>query len=210
MDEGNVTPIDKAKSARPERRGDRVAPPEKRSEKAQHLPPDATRSQVRRAGRVTAAKRRSDVLTLAVAGHTAAAIADTLTAKYKGEGLAGVSQRSVEVTINKALEEWRASDTANIENVRQMQLARLDQVLAKLYPKALEGHLKTVDRVLKLEQLRSKIAGTEAPRRLEVSGNIGLGVSKEEVEREEQAWLAAGGKSDDVIELPEDAVQEVG
>ncbi len=206
MDEGKVTPIDKAKSARPERRGDRVVPPERRSEKAQHLPPDATRSQVRRAGRVTAAKRRSDVLTLAVAGHTPTAISETLTQKYQSEGLAGVSQRSVETTINKALEEWRASDAANIENVRQMQLARLDQLLATLYPKAREGHLKTVDRVLKLEQLRSKIAGTEAPRRLEVSGNIGLGLSKEEVEREEQAWLDSGG---DVIDLPADQVQEV-
>ena len=207
MDEGKVTPIDKART----RRGDQVVPPEKRSEKARHLPPDATRSQVRRAGKVTAAKRRSDVLTLAVAGHPPAAIAETLTAKYKAEGLSGVSQRSVEITINKALEEWRASDASKIENVREMQLARLNQLLTKLYPKALgadgQPHLKTVDRVLKLEQLRSKIAGTEAPRKLEVSGSIGLGLDPKEIEREEQAWLASGGS--DVIDVDPRDVEEV-
>jgi hypothetical protein len=128
-----------------------------------------------------------------------AAIADTLTEKYKNEGLAGITPGSVEMLINGALEEWKARDASNVEAVRAMQLTRLDAMLAAISTEALKGNLKAVDRVLRLEALRAKIAGTEAPRRLEVSGSIALGVEEAEIERGEQAWLEAGG--DDVIDV---------
>lgn len=199
MNDGTVTPISEARKAAKRRRGSQVAPPEKRSQAVQHLPPEATRAEARRAGKVTRAKRRSDVLTLAVAGHTLEKIAEVLTEKYKAEGLAGITDKSVESIINDALEEWKARDAGNVEAVRSMQLTRLDAMLAAISKEALKGNLKAVDRVLRLEALRSKIAGTEAPRRLEVSGSIALGVEEAEIERGEQAWIEAGG--DDVIDV---------
>lgn len=203
MDDSNVTSIADARKDARRRRGDQVVPPERRSQATKHLPADATRAEARRAGKVTRAKRRSDVLTLAVAGHTVEKIAEVLTEKYKGEGLAGITGRSVEITINHALEEWKARDAGNVEQVRAMQLTRLDAMLAAISTDALKGNLKAVDRVLRLEALRAKIAGTEAPRRLEVSGSIALGVEEAEIERGEQAWLEAGGDVIDVEVLEE-------
>jgi hypothetical protein len=193
---GDVTSIDQAKPGKRKRTGHL---PARKSQATAHLPEGATRAEARRAGRLTKAKRRSDVLTLATAGHTADRIAELLTVKYEGEGLGGITARSVEGTIHKALEDWKETDSANVESVRAMQLHRLDTLLTAISAKAMEGNLKAVDRVLRLEALRSKIAGTEAPRRLEVSGKLSLGLDQAEVEREEEAWRAAG--SDDLLEL---------
>lgn len=203
--DGTVTPITEAPTRR--RSGDEIVPPERRSQATAHLPDDATRSDTRRAGKVSRAKRRTDVLALATAGYPADRIATTLTEKYEGEGLGKITAKSVESIIRKALIEWQERDEANVESVRALQLARLDDLLAAVYRPAKEGKLKALDRVLKIEQLRSRIAGTEAPRKLELSGRLSLGLDREEIEREEAAWRAAA--SDDVIDLPPDSVREL-
>lgn len=204
--DGTVTPITDATGKR-RRRGDEVVPPERRSQATAHLPDDATRNEVRRAGKLTRAKRRTDVLTLATAGHTPDHIAATLSAKYESEGHGKITAKSVEGIIRKALIEWQERDEAAVESVRAMQLARLDDLLPAVYLEAKKGKLKALDRVLKLEQLRARIAGTEAPRRLELNAHLSLGLDPAEVEREEAAWRAAGG--DDVIDVPDHDVEEL-
>lgn len=208
MDEGTVTPIDKHRrpSTASKRRGDQVVPPERRSQTTSHLPADATRAELRRAGKVVRAKRRADVLTLAAAGHHPEQIADTLAERYAEKGLTPLSKGSVERIINDALTDLRESDLANIEAVRAMQLARLDAWLRAISTKVAEGNLKAIDRALKIEALRAKIVGTEAPKQLEVSGTIALGVDRAEVERGERAWLESGG---DVIDVDPADVEEV-
>jgi hypothetical protein len=210
MDEGTVTPID---SRRPgsssKRRGDQVVPPERRSQNTSHLPADATRADVRRAGKVVRAKRRADVLTLAAAGHHPEAIAEQLADRYTSQGLAAITKGSVERIINDTLTDLRESDLSKIDAVRTMQLSRLDRALQAIGTKVAEGNLKAIDRMLKIEALRAKIAGTEAPKKLEVTGSIALGVEQEEVERGERAWLEAGGPDVDVIDVDPADVEEV-
>jgi hypothetical protein len=163
-------------------------------------------------GKVAAAKRRSEIMSLAVAGADASRIAEILTERYSKKGWKGIKTSTVQSVINRALSEMQESDIATIEKVRTLQLARLDDLLQTLYPKVRDAKvpentkLRITDRILRLERLRSKIAGTEAPRKLELSGRVALVIDPAEVEREEQAWLNSGGN---VIDLEDSEVQEV-
>lgn len=163
-------------------------------------------------GRVAGAKRRSEILSLAVAGADAARIAEVLTERYGKKGWKGIKKATVQGIINQALTEMQEADTATIEKVRALQLARLDHMLQTWMVKfdkpdlAENTRLRIGDRILRLERLRAKIAGTEAPRKVELSGSIALGVDEKELERDERAWLDAGGN---VIDLPDSAIQEV-
>jgi hypothetical protein len=180
-----------AETATPARRGDQVLPPEDRGQAVQHLPDDATRAEVARAGKVTRAKRRHDVLQLAVAGLGPEEIAERLSESYEKQGLQQITKPAVEGIIRSTLTTWRESDLQRIENVRALQLQRLDRAMEVLWLKVLDGNLKAHDRYYRLEALRAKIAGTEAPRRMEVSGSIGLHADQEAVQREEEAWKSS-------------------
>jgi hypothetical protein len=206
MEDGSGTVIDlRPPGGRERQKGRGDEPMKHRSQAVEHLPEGATRAEGYRAGKVTRAKRRTDVLALAVAGYSADQIAEQLSEKYVGQGMSRITKRAVQNTINKALTEWREQDSAKIENVRAMQLARLEEVLSGIYLKARKGDLGAVDRVVRLEALRAKIAGTEAPRRIDFKGEMDHRISPQEVEREEKAWLSAGG---DAIDLPDDQVEE--
>lgn len=163
-------------------------------------------------GKLAVAKRRSDVLALAVAGADPPRIAEVLTKRYEQKGWKGIKPSTVQSIVNKALTDLHETDIATIEKVRTLQLARLDDLLQTLYPKMRDPKvnentkLRITDRILRIERLRAKIAGTEAPRKLELSGTLALGVDPEQVKREEQAWLDSGG---DTIDLPDSAIQEV-
>lgn len=177
------------------RRGDQVLPPEQRGAAVRHLPPDATRSQVRRAGKVSRAKRRHDVLRLAIGGMEPQEIADELTKLYANEDppLQAVSKQAVDAIIRRSLEEWKSADLAQIENVRSLQLRRIDEAMRSIWLKVQDGNLKAIDRYRGLEALRAKIAGTEAPRRVHHEGQIDhrLAQDQDEAQREEEAWMAS-------------------
>lgn len=135
-------------------------------------------------GKLTQAQKRSKVLALRAAGGTHEQIAEVLTRQGHRTNRSGVAK-----IINGALEDLRAQDEAHVDMVRQLQLDRLDRMVAKLWPKVMEGHLKSIAEVRNIEQLRARIAGTEAPRKIEHSGQISHQVSREEVAQLEQAWV---------------------
>lgn len=163
-------------------------------------------------GKLAAAKRRSEVLALAFAGADPPRIAEVLTERYTKKGWRPIKTTTVQRIVNEALTEMQEADSSTIEQVRTLQLARLDDLLQKLYPKVTkEGvnestRLRIVDRILRIEKLRARIAGTEAPRKVEGSLKLSLDVDQEEVDRDEQAWLNSGG---DVIDLPDSAITEI-
>ncbi len=47
------------------------------------------------------------------------------------------------------------------ENLRQLELERLDAMLTAIWPQALNGYLGAIDRVLKIIERRSKLLGLE-------------------------------------------------
>lgn len=154
-----------------------------------------TVGQKTRSGRLTRAQKRNKILALRAAGGTLEQIAEVLTRQgYK------TSAAGVQTILSNALEALREDDLANVEQVRALQLDRLDRMVAKVWPRVLEGNLKAVAEVRAIEQLRARIAGTEAPRKVEHSGVVSHQVSQEEVKQLEKAWIDSTAE-----DLPDDA-----
>jgi hypothetical protein len=53
--------------------------------------------------------------------------------------------------------------------VRALELARLDALLERVWPKALAGHLPAVDRVLAILDRRARLLGLQAPERVDLT-----------------------------------------
>lgn len=140
-------------------------------------------AQETRGGRVKRAKRRQRVLELRAAGLTEEQIGGQL----------GLSQGSVSRIINKALSDWAEKDAANVDQVRQMKLYELDQLKRAIWAKALQGDLGAVREATKIINSQAKIAGAEAPARVERHTTVDLNIDADEVGRMEQAWLNTNG-----------------
>lgn len=158
-------------------------------------------------GRVTAAKKRHEIITMLIAGATEAEIAETL----------DLRPGSVSKVVVQQLEKWENEDRAQIEHVRELQLKRIDRLIRAHMPNALglpkragdaarEPSVKATDTIRKLEELRARIAGTEAPKRIEVGGEISHVIDAAEAERLENVWAQTGGEVIDatVVEDPAD------
>jgi hypothetical protein len=149
-------------------------------------------------GRVTAAKRRHEIITMLIAGATETEIAETL----------GLRPNSVSKVIINQLEKWENEDRATIEHVRELQLKRIDRLIRAHMPAALglpkkqgdparDPSVRATAEIRKLEEFRARIAGTEAPKRIEVAGEVTHLIDAEEAQRLEEVWAQSGG---DVIE----------
>lgn len=146
--------------------------------------------------RVGKAQRRHQVVTMLLAGATEADIARTL----------GITSQRVSDIVAKVIEAWESSERANVEQVRALQLARIDRLVRAHWNAAIgvrdDGtttapSIKATAEIRNLEALRARIAGTEAAKRVEFSGSLGFTLDRDEVNRADQAWLTSGG---DVLE----------
>lgn len=161
------------------------------------------RSPEKKAGRVRRAQRQTQVLSMLLGGATEEEIAETL----------GMRRDTVVTTIRRYLKRAAEEDRAKVEHVRELQLRRIDRLVRAAWPDAVGVNtdgtrkpvsLKAVAEIRNLEALRARIAGTEAPKKVEVSGDIGIALSAEEAQRLESAWAASGGDviESSAIELP--------
>jgi DNA-binding Lrp family transcriptional regulator len=99
------------------------------------------------------------------AGRSYQSIADEL----------GLSKPTVYEAIGRALEDLVREPA---ERVRGQEVKRLDAMLEALWQQARvcddrEIQLKTIDRVIKIQERRAKLLGLDAPERVEHSGDIG-------------------------------------
>lgn len=90
-------------------------------------------------------------LNLRKAGATYAQIAETC-----GYSAPQAACRAVQ----RALAREQAEAVADL---RQLQAARLDDLLRVLYPRALKGDYGAIDRIHRLEERRAKLYGLDAP-----------------------------------------------
>jgi len=142
------------------------------------------------ANRIAAAERRGQALALRKAGIGYPAIARQL-------GYAGPS--GAYKAIVTAL---RALTREPAEELRTLELARLDELLAGLWADARQGNVAKVDRVLKVMARRAALLGLDAPRRVAVTDY-----------RQEAAAIAAEiGKPELIEQIERDLLlsQEVG
>ena len=66
------------------------------------------------------------------------------------------------------------------DEVRNLELQRLDKMFEVAYAKALDGHLLSIDRALRLMERRASLLGLDAPKRQEISGPDGSPIEIDE------------------------------
>lgn len=83
----------------------------------------------------------------------------------------GISNSTAYEYVSKALEETRklASDTA--EEVKQLELERLDKMLLGCIDGAYKGNLKNIETVLRIQERRAKYLGLDAAGKVDLSGS---------------------------------------
>lgn len=75
----------------------------------------------------------------------------------------GVSVGSAHAYVTDALAESAARIETNADNLRELELERLDKLIAGLWPKASNGSPSHVDKIVKVMEDRRKLAGIAPP-----------------------------------------------
>jgi len=107
--------------------------------------------------RIVAAERQARALGLRKAGHGSATIARAL-----GYASASGAHKAVDTALRALVAEPAAE-------LRALELARLDELLAGLWAEARRGNVAKVDRVLKIMQRRADLLGLDAPQRFSLA-----------------------------------------
>ena len=89
-----------------------------------------------------------------------------------GEQL-GITQSAVSRCLKRYLEKLRAEILEDAEEVRAMELERLDAMLVPMLRLATEeGDPQSVDRALRIMERRAKLLGLDAPTRTEIKAEV--------------------------------------
>lgn len=107
-----------------------------------------------------AMQRERDALELRRAGATYDAIADRLGYTNRGAAYKAV-QRGLRRTIQEPADE-----------LRQLEVERLDRLLTAVWRSAMGGNLGAVDRVLRVAERRARLLGLDAPTKIETEGAV--------------------------------------
>lgn len=103
--------------------------------------------------------RRTEALALILAGLSYEQVAERL----------DISMRGVYDMVNRTLHN---AENRVVEEMRNVENARLDRVQAAIWPKALKGDIKAVDAYLKISARRAKMNGLDAPTKVNLSLNV--------------------------------------
>ncbi len=101
--------------------------------------------------RALAAWRRSEAIRLKTAGHTYEQIAQEL--GYANRG-------TVHRIVQQALD---VREVESVDELRRLELDRLDALHASLWPRAMDGHVSSVLALLRVIDLRTRLLGLQAP-----------------------------------------------
>jgi hypothetical protein len=88
----------------------------------------------------------------------------------------GVAPSSAYKRVRHALDEINKTNLESAEQLRALELLRLDELLNALWDTAIAGDLRAVDRVLKVMERRAKLLGLDAPVKVETDGVIHIKV----------------------------------
>jgi hypothetical protein len=116
------------------------------------------------ANRLNATERKRRALELRKAGYGFAAIADQL--DYASPSGA---HKAVMTALKETLKE-------PADELRTLELERLDQAWKAIYPSIVKGNFGAIDRGVKLMQRRAELLGLDAPKdsNLNLSGEVGV------------------------------------
>ena len=136
----------------------------KRAGKKKVAPPPQTRfAKLRRGQRISKAPtkdirlqamdRKDQALELRMGGWSQRAIGQEL----------GISTQRVAQLLTEILTEMEDHAEKNIDNVRRLEVQRLDEMIEAIWERAKSGELECLDRVIKLMDRRTKYLGLDAP-----------------------------------------------
>ena len=115
-------------------------------------------------GKLRAQQKAQRALDLRLAGKSFDAIAKAL----------GYASRSgAFMAVDELIKARVADATEGADELRRLELERLDVMAAGLWPSASKGNPAAVDRMLKIQERRAKLLGLDAPAKQEVSGPDG-------------------------------------
>src|SRR5262245_35775050 len=109
--------------------------------------------------RLKAAETKRQVIELRRAGHAFVEIAHQV----------GISRQRAHQIVRDYLTETNRFSEGTIEDYRQQELDRLDQMQAAIWDKAQAGELKAIEVLVKIAQFRSRLLGLEAPKRVDTT-----------------------------------------
>lgn len=84
----------------------------------------------------------------------------------------GVTHPTVRKWCNEWLEEYHLQTEEDHQAARSESIARLDAAIAGLAPGVESGDPQSVAQLVKIEQLRAKLLGIEAPAKVETTGTV--------------------------------------
>ena len=109
--------------------------------------------------RITARQRERQALELRMAGATYAKIAEAL----------GISVAGAHGAVMRALKRLNEKVTEDAEEMRRLELERLDSLMLTLWPQAKRGNQGAIDRILRIMKRRAELLGLDAPARTDVT-----------------------------------------
>lgn len=130
---------------------------------------------------LTAAEKRQTALDLKLQGYSHQAIANAL----------DLSPERVSELLKEILRDTLALTAASAEELRMLELERLDRMLIEQWPFRMG---KAADTILKILERRSKLLGLDAPTKSEITNHDSIGVSVSNLDLsklsdEELGWL---------------------
>ena len=111
--------------------------------------------------RTASAERRLRALELRKSGHTYEQIADDL----------GINVSAAYRHVVLALQAIREKTNEAADEVRTLEITRIDTMIGVLWPRVLKGDYLAMDRVIKLMERRSKMLGLDAPAKSEITSD---------------------------------------
>lgn len=114
--------------------------------------------------------RRSFVLSLRKSGATYRQIAQAAEQQFGADALPrGWDERYAYNDIARELEKLKTLNSGLTEDVRELEVQRLDELLLSMWPQAKKGNQGAVDRVLRIMERRARLLGLDAPTRADVT-----------------------------------------
>ena len=105
------------------------------------------------------AERKNRALQRRIGGLTFQAIADEL----------NVTRQAAHALVKSALAELNEKTAESAEELRRLELERLDTMRAAVWGGVLKGDLQSVDRALKISARLSALAGLDAPAKQDIT-----------------------------------------
>jgi DNA-binding transcriptional MerR regulator len=111
--------------------------------------------------RIDSILKQAQALTLRKAGVSVQTIAETL-----GWNSHQAASKAIRAALQRTVQE-------PADELRQLELARLDDMLQAIAPHVKAGNLTAIDRALKIQERRAKLVGLDTPAKLDLSNTDG-------------------------------------